>query len=247
MNKVSLLAYTPDAEKLVAMSAKLCYSNVGINKMKENLTEEKTVPFIEMLMKLGHESPLEHISFTFALEGISRALLAQITRHRIASYSVQSQRYVKNDNFQFIVPSEIEKIKEAKEEFLKAMKESLEHYEKITNILISKYENDKIDYKEAEKKAIEDARFVLPNASETKIICTFNARSLMNFFNHRCCNRAQWEIREVAKEMLLLVREVCPTIFKTTGPLCISGPCPEGRMSCGKKDEMIKIYLRKSE
>ena len=95
----------------------------------------------------------------------------------------------------------------------------------------------------AEKKAIEDARYILPNACETKMIATFNARSLLNFFNHRCCERAQWEIRDMANKMLELVKGAAPTIFKYAGPSCVAGPCPEGAMSCGKALEKRKMYL----
>ena len=157
-------------------------------------------------------------AFTFGIENVSRSFLAQITRHRIASFSVQSQRYVAEKNFDFILPPEIEAEPEAKAVFLQAMEEDCRHYEKITEILKQKYKraflhqgkSEKQAERAAEKKAIEDARFVLPNACETKMVCTFNARSLLNFFSHRCCNRAQWEIREVATQMLLLVREVAP-------------------------------------
>lgn len=253
MAKVKLIAYTNKAEQIVAAAAKLCYSNSSIDEIQQGLTPEKTESFLTMLSSLGHESPMEHISFTFAIEDVSRALLAQITRHRIASYSVQSQRYVKNKNFEFVVPPEIEGIDKAKEEFLLAMEQSLEHYEKLTYILKEKHKNKFLEdgkseieaEKMAEKLAIEDARFVLPNAAATKIICTFNARSLLNFFNHRCCNRAQWEIRDLAKAMLDLAKDVCPSIFKLAGPSCLKGPCPEGKMSCGKQKEIQKIYLGK--
>jgi thymidylate synthase (FAD) len=95
----------------------------------------------------------------------------------------------------------------------------------------------------AEKRAIEDARYVFPNACETKIVVTMNARSLYNFFNHRCCQRAQTEIRELATEMLRQVKQVAPTIFKNMGPNCVSGPCPEGSMTCGKAKEMKEFFL----
>lgn len=249
---VELLQYNPDSQKIVAASAKLCYSSSEIKGILDGLDTEKTMSFIERLMSMGHESPLEHISFTFGIEGVSRSLLAQLTRHRIASYSVKSQRYVKEGRFEFIIPKEIEADEKAKQIFLSAMEDDVKAYNSLTEILFEKHYNDMIktgmDEKKAksaaEKKAIEDARYVLPNACETKLIATFNARSLLNFFNHRCCERAQWEIRDLASEMLRLVKEICPVIFKTAGPPCLTKPCPEGAMSCGKMLDKRKEFLK---
>lgn len=250
MIKVNLISYTKEPEKLIACAAKLCYSSVGADEISEGLTDDKVSNFVNMLAEIGHESPIEHVTFTFSIEGVSRSLLAQLTRHRVASYSVQSQRYVKADDFIYVIPPEIEKIPEAKREFIKAMQEDMRHYEHLTGILKEKHKKDlmnsgkeeKVADKMAEKKAIEDARYVLPNACETKLICTFNARSLLNFFSHRCCNRAQWEIRELATEMLRLVSKVAPNIFKKAGPPCLNGICPEGKMSCGKQVEVKKQF-----
>ena len=250
MATVTLLACTPSPETIVASSAKLCYSPSDISTLMEGLTPEKTASFVEMLAEIGHESPIEHASFTFGIEGVSRSLLAQITRHRIASYSVQSQRYVKEAAFEFVVPPEIEKIPQAKEEFLRAMVEDQAHYESLTATLKAAHKErllqegkpEKTADRLAEKQAIEDARFVLPNACATKMIATFNARSLMNFFAHRCCNRAQWEIREVAEQMLALVKEQAPHLFAHAGPPCLFGPCPEGKMSCGKQKQVRQKY-----
>ncbi len=247
---VKLLAYTPEPEKTVACAAKLCYAAADIDTVYEGLTEEKTASFLEMLNSIGHESPIEHASFTFGIQGVSRSLLAQITRHRIASYSVQSQRYVKENAFEFVLPPEIEAIPAAKEEFLRAMEEDQKHYENLTALLKEKHkrellaqgEDEKSANRKAEKKAIEDARFVLPNACATKMICTMNARSLLNFFTHRCCNRAQWEIRALAVEMLKEVKAVAPHIFEKAGPPCLRGNCPEGKMSCGKMKEVRERF-----
>jgi len=249
---VELLQYNPDAQKIVAAAAKLCYSSSEINGILNGLDSEKTASFIERLMSMGHESPLEHISFTFGIEGVSRSLLAQLTRHRIASYSVKSQRYVNEGKFEFITPKEIEANPEAKKIFLDAMEDDVKAYNRLTEILFEKHYADMINSGvaekkakgAAEKKAIEDARYVLPNACETKLIATFNARSLLNFFNHRCCERAQWEIRDLACEMLKLVKEICPVIFETAGPPCLSKPCPEGAMSCGKMLQKRKEFLK---
>ena len=248
--KVSLIAYTPNPEKTVAAAAKMCYAAADVDTVMEGLTDEKVANFVDMLAEIGHESPIEHASFTFAIEGVSRALLAQITRHRIASYSVQSQRYVAEKNFEYVIPPEIEKDETAKEIFLNSMAKAHEDYLKISEVLSEKYVKEflssgmeeKEAKRKAQKKAIEDARFVLPNACDTKMVATFNARSLQNFFKHRCCNRAQWEIRELACEMLKLVKQVAPNLFKKSGPPCVYGKCPEGKMSCGKMAEVKEKF-----
>lgn len=243
--KVQLLEYTPNPEKIIASAAKLCYSSSGVDDIMENLTEENTEKFLNMLMSYGHESPIEHVSFTFAIEGVSRSLTHQLVRHRIASYSQQSQRYVKLNQFEYIVPPEIDKNEKAREIFIKAMEQSQKSYDELVDILKNKYISEGVSSLAAEKRAIEDARYVFPNACETKIIVTMNARSLMNFFRHRCCSRAQWEIRALAEEMLKQVRKVAGTLFKYSGPSCVKGACPEGKMSCGKIIEMRAKYLSK--
>ena len=250
MLKVELLRYTPDGEKLVAAAARLCYSPVGVSEIEDSLDESKIESFLSILMDLNHESPIEHVTFTFGVEGVSRALTHQLVRHRIASYSQQSQRYVKLDQFQYIIPPAIEKNKIAKALFVKSMEESQHHYDEITNLLFEDlYENyleEGLSEKEAklkaEKEAIEDARYIFPNACETKIVFTMNTRSLLNFFRLRTCNRAQWEIRELATAMLKEVKKVYPILFKNAGPKCITGPCPEGRMTCGKIKEVREKF-----
>jgi len=232
--KVILVEHTPNPEVLIAKAAKLCYSPVGIDKMNEAMDSESTLKFINMLMSMGHESPVEHVSFTFAVEGVSRSLTHQLVRHRMASYSQQSQRYVKLDQFEYVIPTAIEKDKRAKEVYIEAMDNSQKAYSEIADILIDKYTAEGMKQGAAEKKAIEDARYVFPNACETKIVVTMNVRSLFNFFHHRCCNRAQWEIRELAFQMLKLVKQVSPAIFKYAGPSCLAGECPEGTMTCGQ-------------
>lgn len=246
MLKVILISHTPNPEKVVAAAAKMCYSNSGAENILEKLDEEKTRKFLEHLTALGHESPLEHITFTFAVEGVSRSLLAQLTRHRMASYSVKSQRYVEEANYEYITPPEILENADAKALYDETMAKIGEAYEQLTQVLYQKHIQT-MDEKSAKKKAIEDARFVLPNACETKLIMTFNARSLLNFFSVRCCNRAQWEIQALADAILWKVREVAPVIFRYAGPKCAHGACPEGSMSCGKRAEMQKKYLAKSE
>lgn len=249
--KVTLIAHTPEPEKVIATAAKLCYSSSDIGSLRDGLTEEKTESFINMLASIGHESPMEHVSFTFGIEGVSRACTHQLVRHRIASYSQKSQRYVNEDGFEFITPPEIAEVPEAKAEFERQMSSIVDSYHKIAEILTQKHTetfleqglDEKDACTKAKKKAYEDARFVLPNACETKIVVTMNVRSLFNFFKHRCCNRAQWEIKAVADEMLRICCEIAPNVFKNAGPSCVmTGKCPEGKMSCGKMKEVINSY-----
>lgn len=250
--KVDLITHTPDPEKVVAAAAKLCYSKTGTTDILDGLTDDKVDKFIAHLASLGHESPIEHVSFTFAVEGVSRVLTHQLVRHRIASYSQQSQRYVKLDQFEYIMPPAIEENESARAIFVQAMEEDQKHYDALVDTLFEGYnqgyltegKSEKKARQMAEKKAIEDARFVFPNACETKIIFTMNARVLMHFFKHRCCERAQWEIRNMADEMLNLVKGVSPTLFKYAGPNCLTKPCPEGSMTCGKVMEKRAYYLK---
>ena len=250
MANVILLAYTPDPERTVAAAAKLCYSSSGINQLNDSLTDEKAASFVEMLSEIGHESPIEHARFTFGIEGVSRSLLAQITRHRMASFSVKSQRYVREGSFEYVTPPEIAAEPEAKKIYDEIMAEDQERYDRLAAILKEKHikafmaegKDEKTAARLAEKKAIEDARFVLPNACETQMVMTMNARSLMNFFKVRCCRRAQWEIQDVANQMLALVSAVAPNIFKNAGPSCLRGGCSEGKMSCGRPDEVRSFY-----
>ena len=236
-----MIAHTNDPEKTIAAAAKLCYSDAHIETLLDGLTPEKTAAFLQKLNDFGHASPIEHASFTFGIEGVSRTFLAQVTRHRIASFSVQSQRYVRLDDFRYVVPPEIEAIPEAKEAFLASMEvKALE--EKHTHTLMEQGMPEKTARTKASKMANEDARFVLPNACETKMVMTMNCRSLNNFFNLRCCNRAQWEIRAVADEMLRLVYPLAPHVFAAAGPRCLAGPCPEGGMCCGKQNAVRDKY-----
>lgn len=250
MAVVTLLAYTPAPEQTVACAAKLCYSSSSIGELKQGLDEDKSASFVKMLNSIGHESPIEHASFTFGIEGVSRSLLAQITRHRIASYSVQSQRYVRESCFEYVVPPEIDAVDEARELFIRTMEADQQAYERLTEILCKKHTDALVAAgaepaaaaKKAEKMAIEDARFVLPNACATKMVVTMNARSLLNFFTHRCCRRAQWEIRDLATQMLQLVLAVAPELFAHAGPPCLRGACPEGKMSCGKAEQVRRKF-----
>ena len=226
---VKLLTYTKDLEEVIAVAGKLCYSPSNIEDLIEKQTSESIEKFINMLTSIGHESPLEHCSFTFAIEGVSRSLTHQLVRHRIASYSQQSQRYVKEVKFEYIIPDEIKNNEYAKNLFIEQM-ENLQHtYDKLVKILKEEGKN--------EKQAIELARYVLPNACETKIICTMNLRSLINFTRHRCCRRAQDEISKLAWTMVEEIEKVSPLLAKSLGANCQFGNCPEGKMSCGKPFE----------
>lgn len=267
--KVKLLTHTPNPEEVITMSGKLCYSSVGVDEIAEKQTPETISRFVNMLSELGHASPIEHVSFTFAVEGVSRSLTHQLVRHRLASYSQQSQRYVKLDKtFEYITPNEIKKYDFINSIFVNAMNDAFESYVRISRELLIQYsyeylvdeieaycpdiqqdeklilkimqEQYKKKYNQFEKKAIENARAVLPNACETKIVFTMNARTLMNFFSHRCCRRAQEEINELAHEMLRQVQGVAPILFKFAGAGCVRGKCPEGTMTCGKPYLKIK-------
>lgn len=240
--KVKLLNYTSRAEETIAQAGKLCYSQVGVDEIAEKQDEESIARYVKMLQNLGHLSPIEHVSFTFAAEGVSRVLTHQLVRHRLASYSQQSQRYVKLDQFEYIMPKEIDENEEAREIFIRQMEESQKAYDDLTDILFEKHyqsfmdegQDEKSAKRSASKKAIEDARYVFPNACETKIVFTMNARNLLHFFNMRSCLRAQWEIRDLSDQMIRLVKDIYPNLFLNAGPSCINGPCPEGKMTCGK-------------
>ena len=241
---VELLTYTQEPEKIVAAAAKLCYSKSEIGTLMDNLTDEKVCEFLDRLSNLGHASPTEHASFTFGVEGVSRSFLAQISRHRIASLSVQSQRYVDMSTVDSVTPPEIAESAAVSDLFNDAINDAFYSYNDIKDILTKKYVDAGMTERDAKKKAQEDARYVLPEACSTKMIITMNARELNHFFNLRCCNRAQWEIRECAEKMLALVYPVAPHLFKNAGPSCVCGACPEGSMSCGKAKEMREKYSK---
>ena len=235
--KVELIAYTPDADKIVAAAAKLCYAKSDSNTLMDKLTSDKVESFLDMLSEIGHESPVEHASFTFGIEGVSRALLAQITRHRIASFSVQSQRYVSYEKgFGYIIPPKIRALgDEAVAEFERQMDQMHAWYTAW---------QEKLGTGEGSN---EDARFVLPGGCETRLMVTMNVRELRHFFSLRMCSRAQWEIRALATEMHRLCMEVAPVLFANAGPSCLRGGCPEGEKTCGRmltiraeREDMLK-------
>jgi thymidylate synthase (FAD) len=229
--KVRLISYTKTPQQVVTAAIRQCYSPIGADKLKERIDKPQQKRLIGMVLSSGHTSTIEHASFTFAIEGISRACSHQLVRHRIASYSQQSQRYVdlSKKELTYILPPEIAKNKKLKREFQEAMDQVEEKYRRLIEIGVKP----------------EDARFVLPNACETKIVVTMNARSLHNFFRLRCCQRAQLEIRDLAWRMLRLVKKVAPEIFANAGPSCLTEKiCWEGKFSCGLWKKIKGAELR---
>jgi thymidylate synthase (FAD) len=217
--KVKLINYTTDPERMVAMSARLCYSPVGAEDLVEKMSIAQVEKLVSKIVEMGHLSTLEHVSFTFAIEGVSRVLTHQLVRHRIASYSQQSQRYVGEHDFECIMPPTIEANQVAREKFEQLMATIRNTYTELVELGIHK----------------EDARYCLANAAETKIVVTMNARTLLHFFELRCCARAQWEIRRLAELMLSEVKTVAPLLFKKAGPTCVTNNyCGEGELTCGR-------------
>lgn len=217
--RVVLLSHTQQPEKTVAAAIRLCYSPAGIESIRERIDDAEAARLIEKVLGLGHFSVLEHASFTFGIEGISRACSHQLVRHRLASYSQQSQRYVKMKDLEFFTPSAVADDQQIAARYSELMAECRRCYDELL----------------ASGLEVEDARYVLPNAAETSIIMTANARSLLNFFELRMCTRAQHEIRELAALMLVEARKAAPVLFANAGPSCESrGYCTEGEMSCGR-------------
>ncbi|MDI9644820.1 MAG: FAD-dependent thymidylate synthase [Candidatus Verstraetearchaeota archaeon] len=223
--KVTLLSYTPDPERVAAAAARQCYSKFSATKAYRDLSPEDISRLLKKIISSGHLSVLEHASFTFSIDGISRACSHQLVRHRIASYSQQSQRYVRLEEIEFVVPESVSKDDEARRVFVEGLERCRSAYKFLLERGIP----------------AEDARYVLPQASPTKIVVTMNARSLLNFFELRCCLSAQWEIRALAEEMLSLVKGVAPTIFGCAGPFCVTRKtCPEKKYDCPKWVELYK-------
>lgn len=215
---VELLQYPENPERAVAAAARLCYAPVGAKELMETMPPERVQSVLATIMKSGHFSTLEHVSYTFAVDGVSRALTHQLVRHRLASFNQQSQRYVKfTDGVDIVTPETISSNEETDRVFNEAIDTVLEGYRKLIDAGVP----------------AEDARYLLPNAAETKIVITMNIRELLHFFSLRCCNRAQWEIREMAHRMLELVTPTAPYIFMDAGAPCVRGGCPEGKMTCG--------------
>ena len=215
---VELLQYPENPERAVATAARLCYAPVGAKELMETMPPERIQSVLSTIMKSGHFSTLEHVSYTFAVDGVSRALTHQMVRLRLASFNQQSQRNVKfTKGVETVKPHTVEDDEEASKVFDEAIEAVIEGYQKLLEMGIP----------------AEDARYLLPNAAETKIVITMNIRELLHFFSLRCCNRAQWEIRELAHKMLELVKPTAPYIFMDAGAPCVRGNCPEGKMTCG--------------
>ena len=225
---VKLLRCTPDPELLCAAAALTSTRPEGASKLLETVDSKKAEKVIKNVTGYGHVSIIEHAVFTFSIEGVSRALSHQLVRHRLASFTQQSQRYVLYDDPRScVVPSSVASNKEALDEFNEAMKKVSGTYRRLIDLGIP----------------MEDARYVLPNAAKTNVMLTMNARELRHFFNVRCCERAQWEIREVATEMLRQAKEVAPVIFVDAGPECVElNYCPEGALTCGKMEEIQRKF-----
>jgi len=239
--KVELLARTPDALSLIYAAFRQCYhagfvADMWPRLLSGEISREAQADFVRTVMESGHDSPVEHAGFTFAVSGISRACSHQIVRHRIASYSQQSQRYVDATDMDYVLPPAIARIPEARARFETFMREVGAAYRDLKDILEANGRKD---------KAKEDARFVLPQAAETRLVITMNCRALLHFFALRCCRRAQWEIRALADAMLALCQRELPAIFATAGARCESlGYCPESpRFACGKyptKEQLLR-------
>ena len=215
---VFLLSYTPEPDALVAAAARICYKDVTAAELLKSEEENLSRKLIAELFKSGHMSTFEHVSFTFAIDGLSRVASHQLVRHRVASFSQQSQRYIKmtSDSEAVVIPEKIKNNPEALKIFNESVKISQQAYVNLINLGINK----------------EDARFILPHGHSTRLVMTMNARELHHFFNLRLCRRAQWEIRELARKMLILCREKAPVLFEKAGPDCIFGKCNESK-SCG--------------
>ncbi|MBI4744235.1 MAG: FAD-dependent thymidylate synthase [Actinobacteria bacterium] len=223
--QVKLLEHTPEPERVVAAAARLCYAPIGADQLFDKLTKKEIRKLLNFLIESGHHSAIEHAVFTFAIEGISRACSHQLVRHRLASYSQQSQRYVKFlDKLEFVVPKDIKRKPNLRKLYEEINEKAFEGYKKLIEEGVNP----------------EDARYLLPNAAETKIVVTMNARELFHFFTLRCCDRAQWEIRDLANKMLKEAKKIAPIIFEDAGPACLRGPCPEGPMICGNPRKRIK-------
>jgi thymidylate synthase (FAD) len=213
---VKLIGFTPNPEKIPAMAAKLTHSKTKPEEL-DKTSDKELDTILKQVLNLGHTSVIEHTNFTFAISDVSRSLTHQLVRHRIASYAQQSQRYVDFKDPCYVTPPKIEKNKEMKKAYDITMENIWKEYNKLLEMGIP----------------AEDARFVLPNAACTNIIVTMNARSLMNFFELRCCLHAQWEIRHLANKMLTEVKKIAPTIFKNAGPACKTKKiCPENKKDC---------------
>ncbi|MCS7233998.1 MAG: FAD-dependent thymidylate synthase [Synergistetes bacterium] len=215
--RVKLLNFTPNPDFTVYLAARVCYSKVSIEELEKEAKEEKVKALIKKVIKSGHHSVLEHASFTFGVEGVSRVTTHQLVRHRIASYSQQSLRWVNAGDMEIIIPPSVSANEEALKLFEEVIRFAKVVYAKLVELGIPK----------------EDARFLIPQGVSSEIIFTMNARELHHFFRLRLCSKSQWEIRKLAYLAFLEVRKVAPIIFEKAGPPCITeGRCLEEK-PCG--------------
>jgi thymidylate synthase (FAD) len=224
---VTLLQHTPDPDRAVAIAGRLCYAPISAAELKSEMSDEAVAKLVRGLVASGHHSALEHASFSFAIDGVSRACTHQLVRHRVASYNQQSQRYVRFGGADsFVTPPKIAADPAAERVFLEAMEHARAAYDELVDLGLADGRS--------KESVQEDARFVLPNAAETKIVVTMNGRELRHFFKVRCCKRAQWEINALAWTMRGMVMELAPALFRRSGPPCLYGACQEGKMTCGE-------------
>lgn len=225
--QVVLLSHTPEPDRIVAASARLCYSSASAQELKEHMPEQKIRGFLDHLRASGHLSPFEHASFTFGVDGVSRVCSHQLVRHRVASFSQQSQRYVAMETPSVVIPPSVMKKPEAESLFRSFVESAHQAYDTLI----------------AQGIPQEDARYLLPHGWETRLVVTMNARELHHFFNVRLCRRAQWEIQELARLMLREARSVAPSIFRIAGPDCVTlGRCEEAH-PCGSPFDGMEALL----
>ncbi|MCX6777973.1 MAG: FAD-dependent thymidylate synthase [Candidatus Micrarchaeota archaeon] len=229
--KVKLIAHTPEPERVCAAAAMTSSRKEDTAEIYESLSDsermEKARKLLRAVIRMGHQSVMEHASFTFSISGVSRAMTHELVRHRVASYTQQSQRYVKFEKGAFVTPRKINENEKAKQMFDSSLENLINTYDALVEMGIP----------------FEDARFILPNAAYTNIVVTMNARELCHFFRLRTCERAQWEIREVATEMLGQCRKIAPALFSEVGPACyMDGKCPEGKLTCGRMEEIVRKF-----
>lgn len=252
--KVEIISHTQCPYDVISVAAKTCYSSMDLDDLMRKFTDAERLKLIKSLEDSKHESPFEHVSITFAISNISRACSHQLVRHRIASFSQRSQRYVDETGFDYFVPVNINSNKNIKEHYTCFMNKVGVIYEELKEDLLNYFieEYRKVQNKEPDtthirafKKMVgEEARYVLPNACSTQLVMTMNVRSLWNFFNLRCCNRAQAEINELAWEMLRQCKKRWPLLFEHAGPDCMNGICKEKPgFSCGRPpfEKMVEI------
>lgn len=223
---VKLINSTSNPESLVTAAANICYEK---REDFENIDVLSNPKLIKNVIKMGHLSILEHVSFTFLITGMSRACSHQLVRHRLASFSQRSQRYIDEADFDYVVPDSIKQNKAVSADFTKLIQQISAFYKTLLSSETPK----------------EDARYILPNAAATSLIVTMNARELTHFITLRTCLRAQWEIRKIADKMLALASEKAGVIFENAGPACVRGECTEGKLTCGKIEQVRERYRKK--